>query len=144
MSEPIASEAPAEASEGAPSLIAITGRVLTSHEFALRVMIGVVGAFALGWLGPPAALLGLILSQLLGDVVKEVVTSRKWSLRRMWLVVALLLLFDFGRRAWAAIRKRSVQRRREQHVETPGCPEFAAPPGVRLLPRAHRLFEVLP
>jgi hypothetical protein len=104
MSEPSPPEVLAKDREDPPRLAEIVRRVVTSRDFGVRVLIGVLGTVALGWLGTKAALLGLILSLLVGEVVKEVVTARKWSLRRIWFVIVLLLLFDFGRRAWAAIR----------------------------------------
>src|SRR5438552_7112153 len=76
------------------SLLAIVLGVVTSRDFALRLMIGAVGAAALGWLGPKGAFAGLVVSQLLGDTIKEFVTSRNWSVRRLWFVTALALLFD--------------------------------------------------
>jgi hypothetical protein len=90
MSEPVASEAPPEKH----SLLAILLGVVTSRDFALRLMVGAVGAAALGWLGPKGAFAGLVLSQLLGDTIKQFVTSRNWSVRRLWFVTALALLFD--------------------------------------------------
>jgi hypothetical protein len=90
MSEPVASEAP----PAKRSLLVILLGVVTSRDFALRLMIGAVGAAALGWLGPQWAFAGIVLSQLLADTIKEFVTSREWSVRRLWFVTALALLFD--------------------------------------------------
>jgi hypothetical protein len=126
MSEPIASKTRPKASKKPESVVAITRRVVTSRKFAIRVLIGVLGAVALGWLGPRAALLGLILSQLLGDVVEEVVVNREWSLRRIWLIVVFLVLFDFGRRAWAAIRKRPAERQTRAPLTGPVVSTLAA------------------
>ncbi len=98
MSEPVASEAPPEKR----SLLATLLGVVTSRDFALRLMIGAVGAAVLGWLGPKGAFAGLVLSQLLGDTIKEFVTSRNWSVRRLWFVTALALLFDRLRHRIAA------------------------------------------
>ncbi len=89
-SEPVASETPPEQR----SLLAILLGIVTSRDFARRLMTGAVGAAALGWLGPKGAFAGLVLSQLLGDAIKELVTSRSWSVRRLWFVTALALLFD--------------------------------------------------
>jgi hypothetical protein len=91
MSEPVASEPPPQEKR---SLLTILVEVITSRDFALRLMIGAVGAAALSWLGPKGAFAGLLLSQLLGDTIKEFVTSRNVSVRRLWFVTALTLLFD--------------------------------------------------
>jgi hypothetical protein len=126
MSEPIASKAPAKAQKDPESVAAIARRVVTSRKFALRVLVGAVGAVSLGWLGPKAALLGLIASQLLGDFVEEVVTTRKWSLRRIWFVVALFLLIDFARRATTRLRRRPIERHARSPLAAPVVSTLAA------------------
>lgn len=98
MSEPVAPVAPPEKR----SLPAILLGVVISRAFALRLMIAAVGAAALSWLGPKGAFAGLVFSQLLGDTVKEFVTNRNWSVRRIWFVTALALLFDRMRHRIAA------------------------------------------
>jgi hypothetical protein len=125
MSEPIVSKAQPDSPPEHPSLLAIIRGAVDSRDFAIRIMTAAVGALALGWLGPRAALLGLILSPLLGDVIKDLVTTRRWSLRRIWLVAALALLFDFAKQLRTS-RKPRPQRSAHVPVATPLVSTLAA------------------
>jgi hypothetical protein len=121
--EPLRQTSSAKKRRGRKSLASTLRSVVSTKDFARRVMVGAVGTVALGWLSAEAAVAGLFISQALDGFVKELVEQRRVTKRKLWLVSLMLLLFDTGKRAFAATRRalrlKPAQESRRNAVDLP-------------------------
>ncbi len=78
---------------------------VSTDEVAARVLVTGCATLAVGWLGLKEAVGAVVASQIFSEAVKRAVERARLSARKTWAAVLLLLLFNLGQRAFAAVRR---------------------------------------
>lgn len=105
-SAPGADVVAARPDEGQPERIPSWKERACSRELATKALVAAAAAVVLAPISHVAAIAAVVLAPAVSDFVGDAVARRRWSVRRIWGVCALLAFLGYGEDAYAATPRR--------------------------------------